>query len=402
MYFSSLPSKTTAVTILFLGVITLTRAHDASYFIPSSNPNPKFGSWSTVRGPITDHFEQWLNENGYTSDDFAQRFFFEFGSYGGRRNESHQVTRTPIIFYHGNEDGALAVPGNYTSGSSSQIEYFLGAGYSSAELYVTTWGTRDSNLSMTNDHSCSMMQLLRRFTLAVMEYTQSRWVNLISHSMGVTIARKIVKGGRIEDDRGGSCDLGEPLTYRVGAFIGITGANYGMCACQGLSEVDETCSATNGFWPGDSCGSNEFKCFSSHLQLPCKQENYSRLLWEMNHDGISEGQRVYSLWTVDDDLILNRAIAWGRPTSFIPGSEAFVFQNLTHMQTKENTTAQQHELLRPFEVYERLTPIPVEMKMGSSSNLLLGFLILLLIVTLILSARSCYGKVMRFNYEQIL
>lgn len=29
--------------------------------------------------------------NGYGEDDFAQRFFFEFGSYGGKKNESHQV-----------------------------------------------------------------------------------------------------------------------------------------------------------------------------------------------------------------------------------------------------------------------------------------------------------------------
>ncbi|GMS88206.1 hypothetical protein PENTCL1PPCAC_10381, partial [Pristionchus entomophagus] len=27
-----------------------------------------------------------------------------------------------------------------------------------------------------------------------------------------------------------------------GVFIGITGANYGMCACQGLSTIDKTCS----------------------------------------------------------------------------------------------------------------------------------------------------------------
>ncbi|GMS88204.1 hypothetical protein PENTCL1PPCAC_10379, partial [Pristionchus entomophagus] len=264
-------------------VLSLTSAHDSSYFIHSSNPIPERGSWSRIRGPITNHFENWLNESGNGEDDFAQRFFFEFGSFGGKENDTHQLTRTPIIFYHGNEDGALAIPGNFTSGSSSQIEYFMSVGYTSAELYVTTWGTRDSDLSMTNDHGCEMMQRLRRFTLAVQEYTQSRSVNLISHSMGVTIARKIVKGGWIEEEGGVICDLGEPLTDRVGVFIGITGANYGMCACQGLSTIDKTCSQKNGFWPGDSCGVNNF-CSSSHITLPCKQENYNRLLWEMNHD----------------------------------------------------------------------------------------------------------------------
>ncbi|GMT27213.1 hypothetical protein PFISCL1PPCAC_18510, partial [Pristionchus fissidentatus] len=249
-------------------------SHNSSYFDSSTNPNPKFGSWSQIKGPITTHFEEWLKRSGYGADDFAQRFFHEFGSFGGKTNNSQQIKRTPIIFFHGNEDGVLAVPRNYTSGSSSQIEYFMSVGYTPAELYVTTWGDRDSSKSMTNDHSCAMMQRLRRFLLAVLEYTQSRRANIISHSMGVTIARKIVKGGRIYEDEGEGCDLGEPLTDQIGVFIGLTGANLGMCACQGLSKVDKTCSKKNGFWPGDECGQNIFKCFSSHLKMPCKQENY--------------------------------------------------------------------------------------------------------------------------------
>lgn len=61
----------------------------------------------------------------------------------------------------------------------------------------------------------------------------------------------------MRDGISADCDLGEPLTERVGVFIGITGANYGylnpaermmdnffvgMCACEGLSLTDKTCS----------------------------------------------------------------------------------------------------------------------------------------------------------------
>lgn len=43
-----------------------------------------------------------------------------------------------------------------------------------------------------------------KIVYAIHEYQKKnlRWINLISHSMGVTIARKIVKGGRIAEDEG--------------------------------------------------------------------------------------------------------------------------------------------------------------------------------------------------------
>ena len=62
---------------------------------------------------------------------------------------------------------------------------------------------------------------LCRFVEAVQAYTGSRQVDLVGHSLGVTIARKFM--------------LRYPKLARdVPAFVGIAGANHGTTVCRGL------------------------------------------------------------------------------------------------------------------------------------------------------------------------
>lgn len=50
--------------------------------------------------------------------------------------------------------------------------------------------------------------------------------------MGVTLGRKIVKGGYGNDElAGGQYYLGEPLTKHVKVFVGLAGGNYGLTSC---------------------------------------------------------------------------------------------------------------------------------------------------------------------------
>jgi hypothetical protein len=64
--------------------------------------------------------------------------------------------------------------------------------------------------------------------------------------MGVTIARKVVKGGRGHDAlNGGEYNLGSPLTSRVNIFLGIAGGNLGLSDCL-VSPIIPTCGMTNG------------------------------------------------------------------------------------------------------------------------------------------------------------
>lgn len=100
--------------------------------------------------------------------------------------------------------------------------------------------------------------MMRKFLEAVLEYTGAPQVALIGHSMGVTVARRIAKGGKATD-RTGSYDVGQPLTNKIKTFIGLAGANLGLSACMGLGTID-TCSAIDGFNPGSlpSAGPSTF------------------------------------------------------------------------------------------------------------------------------------------------
>ena len=90
---------------------------------------------------------------------------------------------------------------------------------------------------------------MRKFLEAVIAYTNATKIDIISkcfsylitffkihcftaHSMGVTIGRKIVKGGKLVTSQG-TCDLGPSLSSKVDTFVGLAGGNYGLCNCEG-------------------------------------------------------------------------------------------------------------------------------------------------------------------------
>ena len=64
-----------------------------------------------------------------------------------------------------------------------------------------------------------------------MDYTKADKVNIVSHSMGVTLTRKIIKGGIAKDHKDGLYDLGPSLHLKVKTFVGIAGGNLGLTAC---------------------------------------------------------------------------------------------------------------------------------------------------------------------------
>ena len=62
---------------------------------------------------------------------------------------------------------------------------------------------------------------------AVLAYTGAEQIDVISHSMGVTLSRAIIKGRNIAAEAT-PFDLGQPLEDRVHTYIGIAGGNYGI------------------------------------------------------------------------------------------------------------------------------------------------------------------------------
>jgi hypothetical protein len=112
--------------------------------------------------------------------------------------------------------------------------------------------------------------------------------------MGVTLGRKVLKGGNIV---GGATakNLGPALTDKVDTFVGLCGGNYGLTACYGPDEyLFPTCNDQNGYYPGTADSSD----MSAYMR-------------DLNQDGVREGTHVYSMFSTADDLIGFGDVVWG-------------------------------------------------------------------------------------------
>ena len=140
---------------------------------------------------------------------------------------------------------------------------------------------------------------MRKFVEAVLEYTGAKKIHVITHSMGVTLGRRVIKGG-LTEDRNGAYNVGPALTKKVGSFIGLAGANLGLTAC--LGNTLPTCSVIDGFSPGLTA-----------LSGP------STFMKELNSDGVLEGSKVYTIWGQYDTTIGVGGLVWGKVTCRING-----------------------------------------------------------------------------------
>ncbi|KAK0401244.1 hypothetical protein QR680_015665 [Steinernema hermaphroditum] len=296
---------------------------------------------SYIDGPLTEDFQSWLEENGYGRFGFARKEFGREGSYGGRVIPNQQPENYPVVFIHGNADGALSNGTRYGTGWTNSIKAFLENGYSPTELYATTWGNRRAIDAYGNSNTCATLLYLRKFLKAVLKYTEAAKVNIIAHSMGVTLARRIIRGG-ILNATDGFCNLGMPLNDRINTFIGIAGANYGLCTCGGLApQRAPFCNKMDGFWPGDYCGL-QFSCVTKHESCAPNQMSYSNVLSRMNEDGFKEADNVFALWTLNDEMLGEGNLVFGRPTSHIPSADGEkIYENLAHMEVKDDTADEQ-------------------------------------------------------------
>lgn len=200
---------------------------------------------------------------------------------------------------------------------------FLGSqGYKKSELYTTTWGTANPNLAYQNNHGKKYVLRMRVFVEAVLNYTKAASVNIIGHSMGVSIGRKIIKGGNAEDENEGIYRVGDSLRTKVKSFIGLAGANLGLNECLGQFLLP-TCSSIDGFDPGSFPTSGP-----------------SKFLTEINNSTEREGTNVYTIWSKYDDLIRNECVVWGKITSRIPQQNEEIVKNTsewTHFAVRDKT-----------------------------------------------------------------
>ena len=135
------------------------------------------------------------------------------------------VTRTPVIFLHGNNDVPYATPCSATNGKVQGLaQHLADNGYSTSELWglgyqgdqcdLAADNTRRSGIAHTNQAN---VPDLRRFVRAVLAYTGSRQVDIVAHSLGVTLAREWMR--QDEADR------------TVRRLVAIDGPNHGIVNC---------------------------------------------------------------------------------------------------------------------------------------------------------------------------
>jgi len=162
------------------------------------------------------------------------------------------VHRTPVIFIHGNNDTPFPTPCNPNYGRMQALaQFFADSGYSTSEL----WGigyegdqcdlgvqadptppsgqTRRSSIAHTN---AANVPDLRRFIAAVLEFTGAREVDIVAHSLGVTIAREWIR----QDD----------AARTVRRFVAIDGPNHGIINCSPNAANYWQADAAGGFKPG--------------------------------------------------------------------------------------------------------------------------------------------------------
>ena len=246
---------------------------------------------AAAQSGLTPHFEAWLSSHGYGGYDFG-RGDVPGGSTGGKTGDGDTALGT----------GVLGM-----TGWSSSLAYFQSKGYRSSELYATTWGPADSLQSALQYHSQSHLERLRAFIQAVKAYTGAAKVDIVAHSMGVTLARKAIKGGAGHDSLGGgSYNLGASLTSSVDSFVGISGGNRGLVACYLTGPTTPTCGNTNGLYPGYLVG------FYGPFGV-------SEFLTDLNATSRFEAAYRFSIWSTVDEVIGYGNLVYGRYTSQIPG-----------------------------------------------------------------------------------
>ncbi len=331
-----------------LGASTKTGRHNVILKSLSTAASPSIAASSGATSPeadvstsgqngigLTPHFRNWLAANGYSGYDFA-RDDLQGGSYGGKQSDRDSVINQPVIFIHGNSDSALGTEAPFT-GWAASIDYFLTQGYKTAELYATTWGPADPSLSSSQYHAKAYLTKIRAFIKAVKAYTGAAKVDVIAHSMGVTLARKAILGGAASDPMdGGDYDLGPPLTGIVDAFVGIAAANRGLVNCYLSGPMTPACSDTNGFYPGYLIG----------LEGPF---GVSRILQNINATSHYEGSFVYTIWSTVDEVLGYGCLVYGRYTPQIPGQNGerrFSSYPYGHINSKDLTGFYQWRMVK--------------------------------------------------------
>jgi pimeloyl-ACP methyl ester carboxylesterase len=210
---------------------------------------------------------------------------FRIGGFGGVRRRS-RMRHVPVILVHGNRV-------DHTDWYPVR-DAFRRAGWRDQELYALSYnglgGNNGSGLFTPNpQRDAEHAELgadnnppvtsndvnvpdLYRFVRAVRTYTGSKRFSIVAHSLGVTVARKMLK-------------IHPELRRDLVAFVGIAGANHGTSFCPPGSEGTlNSCDEIAADTP-----------WLSRLNGPLgSDETYGRTRWLTVYDGTPAGDVAYA------------------------------------------------------------------------------------------------------------
>lgn len=143
---------------------------------------------------------------------------YRLGGWGGVSREQ-PLRHPPVIFVHGNTRDA----NDWDEPGRSVKQRFLEAGYSPQELWALSYNGKSTKhdppaLQCRTDNTRNIPDL-RAFVEAVLMYTGAPKVDLVAHSLGVTLVRGLLK---TEPD----------LSHKVRKFVAIAGPNHGTTVCR--------------------------------------------------------------------------------------------------------------------------------------------------------------------------
>ncbi|HVE77034.1 MAG TPA: hypothetical protein VND22_09785 [Actinomycetota bacterium] len=167
--------------------------------------------------------------------------------FGGRG----PVTRTPVIFLHGNNDTPYPTTCNGGFGNTRRFaQYFHDNGYALSELWALGYqgeqcdlATNPPNRSGPAHSAAANVPDLRAFVNAVLSYTGASQVDIIGHSLGSTLTREWMR----QDN----------AYAKVRRFIGVDGPDHGIINCSPDPANYWQLPALGGFTP-DSAICTEF------------------------------------------------------------------------------------------------------------------------------------------------
>lgn len=187
------------------------------------------------------------------ANQFAGGFAPSNAPDGGFGGGSCVATRTPVIFVHGNSVNATFFAKPTTTGAPSVYATLKAAGYNDCELFGITWLDPSEQASQQlNFHTATKAGQIRDFIKAVKAYTGKSRVNILAHSMGVTVAlHGITFGG---------------LWSSIDTFVNVAGGLKGLSSCIAVGFANPafpTCGSQNvfdsntfGFWPDGAAGAS--------------------------------------------------------------------------------------------------------------------------------------------------